>query len=227
MEMLVVITVIAALATLVIGMVDRSRDDAELTIARSSMKAIAEGITGSSAGTGYLEDLKHVPGFQASEIRIHDLFSPSSYPAYAGFDPAARRGWRGPYLKPGVGAANLESSRSGRFPAAGDRRFSNDPSYLDRGFFTDSYGNPGDLSLGDPWGNPYLIQTPPSSAFAESSSDGKRFRYTRVVSAGPDGVLTCPADRLAGMLPDGTASLRGDDLVLFLNRADVYEEEEL
>jgi hypothetical protein len=38
-------------------------------------------------------------------------------------------------------------------------------------------------------------------------------------------VLSTPLDRLAGKLFDGAAAARGDDLVLFPLRADVYESE--
>ncbi len=229
MELLVVVVIIAALAALVVGMVDRSREDAELGVARASMKAIAEAIMGSAAGSGYLADMKPVPGFRAADMRVHDLFSASSHPAHAGYDPVARRGWRGPYLRPGVGPANTESVRAGRFPADGDRRFSGDATFAGRGFSGAPpavvYGLPGDVSLGDPWGNPYVIQTPPSAAFAMPADDARRFSHSRVVSAGPDGILTTPPDRLAGMLADGRAPARGDDLVLFMNRVDAYEEE--
>lgn len=230
MEMLVVIVIISALAAMVVTMVDRSRDDAEQTVARASMRTISEAIIGSASGTGYLGDMEHVPSFRSVNLRIHDLLSPSSHPLHAEYDPVAARGWRGPYLRTATGPANTESSRRGRFPEAGDFRFSGDQTFLERGFFinasTSLYGLPGDLAMGDPWGNPFLIQTPPTTAFTLSSSDAKRFRYTRIVSAGADGVLTTPADRLAGMLIDGTSPTRGDDLVLFLNRADVHENEE-
>jgi prepilin-type N-terminal cleavage/methylation domain-containing protein len=229
-ELLVVIVIIAALATMVVTMVDRSREDAEQTVARASMKAIAEAINGSAAGTGYLGDMKHVPGFRSVNLRVHDLLSPSSHPENATYDPAAARGWRGPYLRPGTGAANAQPSRRGLFPEAGDRREPGDATFLDRGFFTSAgtspYGLPGDLTMGDPWGNPFVIQTPTTMAFANPTGDAKRFRYSRLVSAGADGILTTPADRLAGLLIDGTSAVRGDDLVLFLNRADVYEIEE-
>lgn len=225
-----VIVIVAALASMVVTMVERSREDAEATVARASMKTISEAILGSSAGVGYLGDMKYVPGFRSVDLRMQDLFSASNYPAHATYDPVAARGWRGPYLLPGNGAANTEPARRGLFPEAGDRRFSGDATYLERGFFASasasSYGMPGDLSLGDPWGNPIVIQIPPAAAFSGSLSDAKRFRYARLVSAGPDGELTTPADRLAGFHVDGTASARGDDLVLFLNRADVYEVEE-
>ncbi len=72
-----------------------------------------------------------------------------------------------------------------------------------------------------------------------------RFQYARLVSAGPDGVLETPcfsanatnatsstwtpavghAVRLAGRSEDGRNPARGDDIVVFLNRNDVYEDE--
>jgi hypothetical protein len=84
----------------------------------------------------------------------------------------------------------------------------------------------GDLAVADPWGNPVVIQIPPVSAFTGAAPERKRARYARVVSAGPDGFLTTPPDRLGGRLADGTAPPRGDDLVQFLHRADMYETEE-
>ncbi len=53
-----------------------------------------------------------------------------------------------------------------------------------------------------------VVQVPPASAFSGSPGDAKRFRYARLVSAGADGVLSTPLDRLGGMLADGTARRR-------------------
>lgn len=126
--------------------------------------------------------------------------------------------------------ANLDPARDGKFPAAEDRRFAGDATFQSRGFFpggaTSPYGVAGDLAAADPWGNPVVLQIPPPSAFAAPPDEAKQFHCARLVSAGPDGALSTPLDRLAGRLADGTANVRGDDLVLFLNRADVYEPEE-
>lgn len=230
MELTVVIVVIAALAALVVSNIDHTRDAAELTAARATMQTVREAFTGSPAGPGYLSDMKHLPGFSLAAVRMHDLLSSSSHPAFAAFDIAANRGWRGPYLRNAQGVANTNSARNGAFPAAGERRFAGDASFQERGFFYDAtsshYGATGDLAAGDPWGNPIVVQTPPADAFSGTTGEAKRFRYARLVSAGPDGVLATPADRLAGMLADGTTAARGDDLVLFLNRTDTYEAEE-
>lgn len=125
---------------------------------------------------------------------------------------------------------NLNAARNGAFPAADERRAIDDASFLQRGFYLDAatspYGQPGDLTVGDPWGNPIVIQVPAAAAFLGAATPDKRLRYARLVSAGPDGVLTTPTDRLGGLAADGTKAVRGDDLVQFLNRSDVYEPEE-
>jgi prepilin-type N-terminal cleavage/methylation domain-containing protein len=234
MELLVVIVIIAALAALVTSNVGRTTDDAEAVAARATLQTIAEGFNGSSAAPGYVADMKHVPGFRHADVRIHDLLSSSSYPAVDRFDPIAQRGWRGPYLRNDQGVRNTNPARNGAFPASDERRTPDEPTFLDRNFFTGSdwspYGIPGDLAVADPWGNPIVLQIPPESAFSNSAAGTKRFRYARLVSAGADGIIATPRDRLAGLvvLPDGgiDTSARSDDLVLFLNRADTHEPEE-
>jgi type II secretory pathway pseudopilin PulG len=229
MELLVVIVIIAALAGLVVSNIARTTDDAEAVAARATMQTIAEALTGSAAGSSYLADMKYVPAFSAANLRTHDLLSASSYPAEL-FDPAKQRGWRGPYLRNAQGVQNTNTARNGTFPAGGERRTAGDATFLERGFFIDAstspYGVTGDLATADPWGNPIVVQVPPASAFAGPADDAKRFRYARLVSAGADGALTTPRDRLGGLLADGTTAARGDDLVLFLNRSDTYEAEE-
>ena len=223
-----VIVIIAALAGLVVGNVGRTTDDAEAVAARATMQTVREALTGSAAGPGYLADMKYVPGFRSVNVRPHDLLFQDTQPT---FEPTTQRGWRGPYLRNATGVRNTNAARNGAFPASGERRTAGDATFLERGFFTDAstspYGLTGDLAAADPWGNPILVQVPPASAFSGSTGDAKRFRYARLVSAGSDGALTTPLDRLAGLLPDGTSAVRGDDLVFFFNRSDTYETEEL
>ena len=173
--------------------------------------------------------------------------------AFTAWDGTRRRGWRGPYLAPGV---------RGFFPAKDDRRFADDATFAARRFFPNlenlllpeawkddakasAYGFVGEPAAFDPWGNPYVLQIPPPQAFAgvTNVSDAARFRYARLVSAGPDGVLDTPcfqpnptndhatawngrARRLirqAGRIDGTNVVARGDDLVLFLTRGDVDE----
>lgn len=230
LELAVVVAILAVLASLLVMNTGNMRENAETTAARSTLNTIREAIVGSPGAAGYLIDMKYVPGFRTVNMRTHDLLSSSSYPNFAAFDLVANRGWRGPYLNNAQGAANTNKARDGAFPASNEIRFPGDTTYLTRGFFTDvsnsPYGFTGDLVAADPWGNPIVLQVPPASAFNGSTGDAKVFRYARLVSAGPDGVLSTPLDRLGGMLSDGTSSARGDDIVIFLNRTDVYEVEE-
>ena len=176
------------------------------------------------------------------------------------WDPESERGWRGPYV----------SHAMGDFPSADAMRFSDDGSFKARGFYPvldglrlpddflngldgcSIYGFPGEPAILDPWGNPYVLQIPPPQAFPErfgsntNLPDEVRFRYARVVSAGPDGRLDTPCFmvnttnrwstswnkhtrrlcRQAGLIDGDDRSARGDDLVLFLVRNDIDEGEE-
>jgi hypothetical protein len=176
-------SLLASLAVVALGGV---REDSAQTVARASLHAIRDAIHGTSEAPGYLTDMKFVPGFRCATICARDLLdAPSSYPSFSHFDPAAKRGWRGPYVK-------------------------GDPASSDG------------MTIVDPWGNPIIIQVPPVGK-GGSTDDLERFRYARVLSGGPDGKVQTPADPLAGLQSDGTSAARGDDLILFLNRADVYE----
>lgn len=169
---------------------------------------------------------------------------------FTAWNETRQRGWRGPYLRHPVAA----------FPARDDVRFADDAPFRDRGFFprlTDPrlpgeflsardgcsiYGFPGEDTVLDPWGNPYVLQIPPSYAFSGAASNitaEVRFHYARVVSAGPDGRLETPCHespgggerarrlvRQAGLIDRSDRSARGDDLVLFLFRNDIDEGEE-
>ena len=172
----------------------------------------------------------------------------------------SERGWRGPYIRHSAGV----------FPNMQDVRFTGDANFAQRGFFPETsglrlpveilerygncsvYGFPGEPAIIDPWGNPYVMQVPPPQAFPDfqgsntNLSDEVRFRYARVVSAGPDGRLDTPCfganptnwwatawtplsrrlARQAGRIDNVDVSARGDDLVLFLVRNDIDEGEE-
>jgi len=171
--------------------------------------------------------------------------------SFTAWSDASHRGWRGPYVR-------LDSARSAGavFPAPTDRRTATDATFAERGFspnparlsipddYRDGsvYGFAGEPALLDPWGNPYVLQIPPPQAFASASGsladvdDAERFRYARLVSAGPDGILSTPcyfgntnatgsvwgAAQRRNAIFAGRAADRGDDLVLFLSREDRY-----
>lgn len=164
--------------------------------------------------------------------------------AYDRFVAGEGRGWNGPYVT---------GARTAGWPADGWRRFAGDATFAERGFVRSGrqgwtnedgtvgwtavaarYGWTNETALLDPWGNPYVVQFPASESFADAPApDGRvhrdfaerrRWRFGRIVSAGPDGELSTPPDPLAGRTRWGAAARR-DDLVVFLNREDVWEEE--
>ena len=169
------------------------------------------------------------------------------------FDADAQKGWRGPYAKaataawPRPGATRFEGDPTfeerGFWPPVAGLRLP--PAVLARENGASPYGVPGETVAIDPWGNPYVLQIPPAQAFPGANtnlSDRLRFEYARLVSAGPDGRLDTPCyainftnqwftswteatrrlSRQAGRIGEDV-SARGDDLVLFLSRADVDE----
>lgn len=77
---------------------------------------------------------------------------------------------------------------------------------------SDLYGEPGDATVLDGWGHPIVLQVP--AVGTSDVPDPKR--HARLVSAGPDGVISTPAD-----VPRPPKSDCGDDLVLFLRTPDV------
>jgi prepilin-type N-terminal cleavage/methylation domain-containing protein len=229
-ELVMVVAILAVVASFVMLSTAGVRERAEAITASASLHSLRDAVCGTPEAPGYLADMKRVPGFQAANMRLHDLLSPSSYPDYVPFDPQSGRGWRGPYVQNAQPVRNANVARSGQFPEPGERRWPGDATFLERAFYRSAtvsdYGQAGDLVIADPWGNPFVLQVPSAESFTIPAGDAKRLRYARLISAGEDGRLQTPRDRTAGMQPDGSCTARGDDLVLFLNRADVYESEE-
>lgn len=228
-ELLVVVSILMVLASMLIPNVRAIGEDSKVSVGQMTLGVMREAIIGTSGKPGFLNDMKPIPGYRVADLRVHDLVS-SSCTNHTVFDPLSGQGWRGPYVNNVQPVWNTNRMRAGLFPASDERRSDSDSTFRDRKFYYDAahsyYGAAGDNAMADPWGNPIVIQVPPAEVFTSSTSDAKRLRYARLVSAGPDGVLDTPRDRLAGRQSDGTTTMRGDDLVLFLNRADTYENEE-
>jgi prepilin-type N-terminal cleavage/methylation domain-containing protein len=72
----------------------------------------------------------------------------------------------------------------------------------------DGYGTKGDPAVLDSWGQPIVIQGAPTASDPNPP-------YIRLVSAGPDGIIQTPNGDLYPL-----PTQRGDDVVLFLMRAD-------
>lgn len=201
-ELLLVMGILTILGTLVVPMVgDRlgqSREDAT----RQSLLRLREVIVDTYHGD--MNDVPRRPDPFASESDRSDapqlvyLFvNPEKYEDGDAttrdydttFDPISRLGWRGPYLQhQGDGFVYTVDEARG---------------------FGRRYGEPGDPAVLDGWGNPIVLQQPTDAGATEYD----RRQHTRLVSAGPDGVIDTDPDEL---FPEE----RGDDLVLFLWIAD-------
>lgn len=232
-EMLIVIAILAALAGLVVPLAGGSEEQSKDIVTLASVQAVRDGFIGTSSAPGLYADLRYTPAFNAPILRVDDLLVQDTalYPAYS---LETRKGWRGPYVRGGF-VTNTQPNMGTVFPASGHVRFEGDATFGARGFYDYPYGTLGAPAVGDAWGNPIVLQIPLESAFdwskvASSSNppqaekDAIRWRFARIVSAGRDGVLdTSPLDALAGRTSPTNAINRDDDIVLFLNRSDAYE----
>jgi hypothetical protein len=128
---------------------------------------------------------------------MRDLFiQPTGAPS---FNPVTGRGWRGPYL---LGAGGTYQVNAGNgFIGSATLQSPEAP-----------YGAGGDPAVMDAWLHPIVIQAPSSVATTDPNQQAV---YTRLVSAGQDGIIQTSPDIL---YPSPTQ--RGDDVVVFLMRAD-------
>lgn len=210
-ELVLVIAILAIVASIVIVNLNNVGERAKQTAAMASLKALRDAWVGNEVSPGYIADMKYTPGFTFTNLRIHYLFEPPIKHSAVMFNPETGLGWRGPYLS----ASELISIGSN------ENMISIDSISYQVSDFSNSF------TVADPWGGPFILQIPGADEFLNSVSDVKCFRYARLVSAGPNREFETPGDRLAGMRNNGdTVTSRGDDLVLFLNRPDIYEEEE-
>jgi prepilin-type N-terminal cleavage/methylation domain-containing protein len=281
-EMVMVLLVFSVLALLAVPRLGGVGERARIIAAQADLATLRD------ATEAYLADMEPVPGFvpvnpvagearyECLNLRAHNFFCPSNLQSRAElgkwpsenyeaplWDNAAKRGWRGPYVrgrdtvkttgamtgkrpdappdegKPGY-VEPAHFPRKDRFPGPDERLTAKGQTFYERGFYTrddiapgsSPYGFAGEFALADPWGNPYVLQVPEMDAFPvrmrptaelDRAFAGLRWKYARWVSAGPDGVLDTPRDLCAGRDAESVGR-RGDDAVLFLNRADTFEE---
>ena len=271
LELGIVVAILAIVAAIAVPRLSSARWEASMTVAEAEMEEIRAAFAGSSSAPGLLQDMSSIPGFSPAFLRIANLLTPTNFFEFGsadagaagalhtakaelglGWDSAAQRGWRGPYIRKG-GAHGGDAT----FPAASDRQTAGGKTWMERGFFKNldelslpremvecgaAYGFPGEPTLLDPWGNPYCLQIPPPQAFTTGAgklavvSDEERFRYARIVSAGPDGRISTPcffsntnrtmttwsAEKRRNSIFGGRPEDRGDDLVVFILRRDEW-----
>lgn len=162
-------------------------------VVADSTRVVTDTGAGTAAQLAYLPQLY----FLFVNPRQYDATSGvvQRYAAIPDYDASTRLGWNGPYLEP----------TSTTYPNPTDRRFpkdTNDTRTWANFGFTAAYGQPGDLTLTDPWNSPIVISI-------QSTSHAGSVMYTAyVVSAGPNKVLELTADASTG------AIAAGDDIYL-------------
>ena len=270
-ELVSVIAILSLVAVFAATRLGDFTERARIAAAEREMKAVASAFTDPDGG--YLADMRGIPGFSVGYLRIANLLIPTNLygraegaltgervdvdlgrgrgvakaAEFVSWSDEKRRGWHGPYLREAAGEFPAEAAaRPGFYPELSGLLLPAD--FLNRKDGGSVYGFPGEPAVNDPWGNPYVLQIPPPQAFPGASTniaEETRFRYARIVSAGPDGILETPCfsrnstnhyatswnertrrlSRQAGLIDRDDRSARGDDLVEFLLRNDIDEGE--
>lgn len=211
LELVVVITILAILAGMVVPMLAGTQEQAQVEAAKAGVAELRNALLGGSAAglSGGAGAGAEVPGFKSDTrqlpLRMGNLFfNPfaagedySGLPELATWKPVTRLGWRGPYIR------NPSGRYADTLPVPGPTSWT-DPA-------TAVYARPGDPAMVDPWGRPYVLQLPSTGDAAN------RFLFARVVSAGPDGVLALHPDATAATIAAYVSAGTGDDVIAWLN----------
>lgn len=207
-ELVVVLTILVALAGLVVPQLVATSENARITATRSTLTAVRDAMmrywldtkylalngpsgtpataAANTAGTSSLDANATVNRFQ-----VRWLFeNPENAPSVSGdelvvtYNPDTQLGWNGPYLEEETGEYLVDAS----FGFSALYGNANGPAILDA-FSSESNGG---------FPRPVVVQ---------AVDDGTRLDC-RVVSAGPDGVLDTPASVFTEAL---TLAMTGDD----------------
>ena len=199
LEMLLVSAILIVLAALVIPLLGNLRFSgagrdrtAQQVATAATLAAVRDAILGTPAQPGLWQDLGERTNYFPQTIA--DLFRPSPRlpKGLQSFNPVTRLGWRGPYLSSSDASYAVNSAKN----------------------FTTAYGNTGDPTIPDAWGRPIILQVPQVAG----ASHSEEALNARLVSAGPDGIIQTPINKLA---PSNlTTADRGDDVILFLSAPD-------
>jgi prepilin-type N-terminal cleavage/methylation domain-containing protein len=232
MELVVVVAILAFLA----GMVSFNLAPNQLTFGgaggnktagriatEATMLEVRDAILGRGSNAGYWQDMNRDVWFWPMKLEWlarppvdafllpfdADYATTAYYNGMMSYNTTTRVGWRGPYLRFTGVVVPLDPVRG----------------------FTSAYGGNGALrGPSDAWGNPVVMQIPVNLDDTPMQVDDARtdsilaqflVSNSRLVSAGPDGILTTELNRLALRTYDDfqfNPSLAGDDVVLWLNR---------
>jgi len=197
MELVLVLAVLIALTAIATPLIQNTAENSRETATMTTLVRVRDLLVNTYRPDmgGYPEPnalVKDADRLQYPQLRYLFL-NPKTETPVADFNPTTAIGWRGPYLQH-LAANNyvLDVTRG----------------------FTNLYGkNAIDPIVPDAWGNPIVLQ------YKEIFDVNGRpiLDYSRLVSAGPNGILDTPSDEIP---PDLTKLDSVDDLVLFLRAPD-------
>lgn len=153
-ELAIVVAVLAVIAVVAVSKISALGERAKMAAAESDLKVLGEAILDPSSG--YLADMKGIPGFSVGFLRMGNLFqSTNLYGRVQGgrrgervdvanmhtrgvarpeeftkWNDESERGWRGPYAR----------ICHGEFPREDYRRFNGDSTSRERGFYPNLAG---------------------------------------------------------------------------------------
>lgn len=213
LELLIVVTLLALLAMLVVPMIGNTVTTTELDITFQTMQAARDAILGSAGTPGFRPDVKGLNSGRAGANYILadteglpaattgtrgyliELFQNGPSANFPAFDPQTRRGWRGPYLR----QSTMGYGPVFGFPAG-------QPLALD----SFPYRNAATGATAP--GSPIFIEWP-----ATDIGGIPRQNFVRLHSFGTDGVET--AGLASKWVPSALTSADcGDDVILYIRR---------
>lgn len=199
LELVMVVSILAILTALIVPGMNDQQEETRKTVARATMQELRDVIA-----NRYMQDKGVIPQPEANDAtrlsvtgqisstsnavmrpQLHFLFvnpaaysstASTQYAALSDYDPATRIGWNGPYVM----------SKTTVYPNPINQRFTGNSTltgtWADYGFSA-MYGQPGDYTVNDPWGSPYVT-------IIRSMPFGSLTAFTAyLVSAGPNRTL--------------------------------------
>lgn len=187
LEVIIVVAILLIVAGIAVFRGAATVESAYQTVTATNLREIQNAILGKLGAPGFRDDVGEIPGM------IEDLLTIPQFTmtgvAVAPFDPSTGRGWNGPYISNSTGIYNMNGAG-----------------------FTSDYGRNGGRAILDPWRRPIILQIPTTPGLAHHD----RIQYSRLVSAGPNGIIDTPPGMQA---PDVTNPAHvDDDLILYLFR---------
>lgn len=197
LELVVVLTVLVALAALIVPVLTGTSETAQATVTQSNMRQIADVLVRYRTDNGTLPRLG---GLSTEPVRLRYLFE-DPYGGARLYDPVSKTGWNGPYVAIPNSANTYQTIND----------------------FTVEFGTVGEPYYPDLWNSPLVVVTRPHASgtswitwLQSAGQDGK------LVVPAPGTPMTGPPRLVAGMPGAGNVTefpgttLTADDVTILL-----------